>query len=160
MWGSRSDVNLHHPQTATAGNTSGSGTAKYFWWCWTAGLIGFLAYINVSYMLGPSDPKYLPLTLHVKCVKPIFVFILQIPAFSAIQESRHDTCIIKLHLCKRTKGNLWLTHSSSVLWNRIHRSIIVGLRYYEEWLKKISCKPLIFGYLTQHLEFIDYPLYN
>ena len=30
VWGSRSDVNLHHPQTATAGNTSGPRTAKYF----------------------------------------------------------------------------------------------------------------------------------
>ena len=29
MWGSRSDVNLHHPQTATVGNTSAPGTAKY-----------------------------------------------------------------------------------------------------------------------------------
>ena len=28
--GSRSDVNLHYPQTATAGNTSGQGAAKYF----------------------------------------------------------------------------------------------------------------------------------
>ena len=28
LW-SRSDVNLHHPQTATAGDTSGPGTAKY-----------------------------------------------------------------------------------------------------------------------------------
>ena len=28
--GSRSDVNLHHPQTATAGDTSGPGTVKYF----------------------------------------------------------------------------------------------------------------------------------
>ena len=28
--GSRSDVNLHHPQTATAGDTSGSGTVMYF----------------------------------------------------------------------------------------------------------------------------------
>ena len=28
--GSRSGANLHRPQTATAGDTSGSGTAKYF----------------------------------------------------------------------------------------------------------------------------------
>ena len=28
--GSRSDVNLHHPQTTTAGDTSGPRTAKYF----------------------------------------------------------------------------------------------------------------------------------
>ena len=28
--GSRSGVNLHHPQTAMAGDTSGPGTAKYF----------------------------------------------------------------------------------------------------------------------------------
>ena len=28
--GSRSDVNLHYPQTATAGDTSGPGTTKYF----------------------------------------------------------------------------------------------------------------------------------
>ena len=30
VWGSRSDVNLHHPQTATAGVTSSLGTVKYF----------------------------------------------------------------------------------------------------------------------------------
>ena len=28
--GSKSGVNLHHPQTATAGDTSGPGTAMYF----------------------------------------------------------------------------------------------------------------------------------
>ena len=28
--GSRSGVNLHHPQTATAGDTCGPGTAMYF----------------------------------------------------------------------------------------------------------------------------------
>ena len=30
MWGSRSDVNLHHPQTAMAGNTSGLGPQSIF----------------------------------------------------------------------------------------------------------------------------------
>ena len=30
MWGSRSDVNLHHPQTTMAGDTSSPGTTKYF----------------------------------------------------------------------------------------------------------------------------------
>ena len=31
VWGSRSDVILHHPQTATASDTSGPGTANYFY---------------------------------------------------------------------------------------------------------------------------------
>ena len=30
VWGSRLDVNLHHPQSATAGETSGPGTAFFF----------------------------------------------------------------------------------------------------------------------------------
>ena len=30
MWGSRSDVNLHHPQTATEGDTSGPGSVMSF----------------------------------------------------------------------------------------------------------------------------------
>ena len=38
MWGSRLDVNLHHPQTATAGETSGPGTAIFFFFCFKAKL--------------------------------------------------------------------------------------------------------------------------
>ena len=35
------------------------------------GLIGFLAYVDVSHILISSDLQYHSLTPHVKCIKPI-----------------------------------------------------------------------------------------